>query len=222
MPASFAANVWATMVRRLVAALIVTAAPFVAPAQPVPPIFQPSDVPMADFPPRSDVQGAPPSDKPPLYDTKVYNPATASYFELKRPGGDFNWNKANEYAERAHYKGVRGRLAVIKNKETQDFLVKTFRPTISWIGLKYYCRLNALQWVSGEFWPLTSYANWGTRWNVSGASPNAEGLAGCDANDGHGVRGVHMWGHEGNYKWNVNGPAKIFYDFFVEYPTGQP
>ena len=210
------------MIRRFVAALVVIAAPHAALAQKVPPIFQPPDVPMADFPPRSEVQSAPPSEKPPLYDTKVYNPATASYFELKRPGGDFSWYKAQEYAENANYKGVRGRLAVVKNKETQDFLVKTFRPSIAWIGLKYYCKLNALQWVSGEFWPLTGYANWGTPWNLDGASPNHQRRSYCDASDFRRFNGVNMWGHEGNYKWNVNGAPKIFYRFFVEYPTGRP
>jgi hypothetical protein len=210
------------MIWRIVAALVVIAAPHAALAQKVPPIFQPPDVPMADFPPRSEVQSAPPSEKPPLYDTKVYNPATASYFELKRPGGDFNWYKAQEYAENANYKGVRGRLAVVKAKEIQEFLVNNFRPSIAWIGLKYYCRLNALQWTSGEFWPLTAYANWGTPWNLDGASPTNQGRSHCDAGDFKSFNGVHMWGHEGNFKWNVNGAPKIFYEFFVEYPTGRP
>jgi len=210
------------MIWRIVAALVVIAAPTAALAQKVPPIFQPGDVPMADFPPRSEVQSAPPSEKPPLYDTKVYYAATASYFELKRPGGDFNWFHAQEYAAKAHYKGVRGRLAVIKNKGTQDFLVKTFRPSIAWIGLKYYCGLNALQWVSGEFWPLTGYANWSTPWNVMGTSPHGQTLAECGGADAHGFRGVHIWGHEGNYRWNVNAGPKIFYDFIIEYPTGRP
>ena len=67
------------------------------------------------------VVGAPKSKG--VYDVKLYNPETRSYFEMvdfrkDNPGNIGTWRNAGKVAERRHFKGVRGRLAVIKTRET--------------------------------------------------------------------------------------------------------
>ena len=107
----------------------------------------------------------------PLYESKVYNPETKSHFELVRnqqPGlstrcrtcYEFSWAVAKRLAQQRTFKGVRGRLAVVKSRQVNDFLRETFRPErAAWIGLRYLCRFNKLQWITSEFHPNTGYAN---------------------------------------------------------------
>ncbi|CAN0577002.1 unnamed protein product, partial [Laminaria digitata] len=57
----------------------------------------------------------------------IYNPETKSYFELRidlpHPP---NWGTAVRYARTKTYKGVRGRLAVVKDLQTHSFLQANF------------------------------------------------------------------------------------------------
>jgi hypothetical protein len=163
------------------------------------------------------------------FNRPIYNPGTKSYFEYviniggKEYGGSrgVGWEQAKSYAETKTFHGVRGRLAVIKNKEANDFIVKHFKPEDgTWIGLRYFCDLHALQWVTGEIWPLTAYANWGRPWNVEGTKSTNVVRSSC-------LKfapwmGVHYWGAETGYKWNANGTGKYFEYMIIEYPTGKP
>ena len=71
--------------------------------------------------------------KKPIYNKPMYNPETKSYFELHFPGENmgsygewpqFNWRDAREYAPSRVFRGARGRLAIVKTKETNDFIVE--------------------------------------------------------------------------------------------------
>ncbi|MFQ5467905.1 MAG: hypothetical protein ACE5DS_07190, partial [Kiloniellaceae bacterium] len=67
----------------------------------------------------------------PLYNKRVYSPDAKSYFELVRVGkghslrgadiAAVNWANARKLAYGRAYKGVRGRLAVVKSRAVNDF-----------------------------------------------------------------------------------------------------
>jgi hypothetical protein len=111
-------------------------------------------------------------------------------------------------------------LAVVKDKETNEFIVKNFQPEDgTWIGLRYFCDLGALQWVTGEIWPPTAYQNWGRPWNIEGGHSTNQFRSKCTYFT---WQGVHYWGAQTGYKWNANGSGKYFSHMIVEYPTGKP
>ena len=89
----------------------------------------------------------------------VYNPETKSYFELRvdlpKPP---DWNTAVRYARTRRYKGVRGRLAIIKDVQTHSFLQANF-DTVgeTWIGLRYFCSFRKLVWVDGTEQPRRGF-----------------------------------------------------------------
>ncbi len=169
----------------------------------------------------------------PLYNKPVYDPATKSYFELyfpdrqaatrdRREAGRLTWAQADDIAKTQFHQGARGRLAVVKNLKTSIFLIRTFQPQRSaWIGLQYLCSYRVLQWVTGEIWPVTAYADWGPVWNVAGDQPYSQGRATCGNGSG-GALPVHYWGVAGRNKWNANEPRQAFATMFIEFPTGHP
>ena len=71
----------------------------------------------------------------------IYNPETKSYFELRvdlpKPP---NWRTAVRYARTKIYKGVRGRLAVVKDLQTHSLLKANFDICEkAWVRLRYFC-----------------------------------------------------------------------------------
>ena len=163
------------------------------------------------------------------FNKPIYNPDTKSYFEYYFPGTgllydaekQYGWEEASKVAATRSYHGVRGRLAVIKTPEVNKFIVQHLHPDDgTWIGLRWYCDLRTLRWVTGEFWPLDGYQNWGPVWNVEGTSPLNKDRASCLSFLPW--MGVHYWGPKGNYKWNANGSGKRFGWMIIEYPTGKP
>lgn len=168
-----------------------------------------------------------------LYNTKVYNPATKSYFELvQAKAGDsirgatipeIGWRKAAENAARMSYKGVHGRLAVVKTKQTNDFLLKTFQPSRpAWIGLRYWCHLNRLQWVTGDLFEAGDYANWGLIWAHDGGQAPTALANKPNCNEDVAYWPIHYWSVPEGFTWNATGLHKERYVYFVEYPTNHP
>jgi hypothetical protein len=187
----------------------------------------PPDIPLAPIG-NSVTPDAKPGSEGSVIDKPIYNPETKSYFEVHKvtraeSSGyipDVSWIRAKELAQSRVFRGTRGRLAIVKTAETHKFIVNNLRPPSgSWIGLRLICNGRTLQWVTGDFWPLSAYANWGKVWNSHGAAPNG---ARIDCNTGAAYLPVHYWGAEGGYKWNANGTAKHFYYAIIEYPTGKP
>ena len=165
-----------------------------------------------------------------LYDTPVYNPDTQSYFELVRVraghsirGKDIpaiTWGNARKLARGRVYKGARGRLAVVKSQEVSDFLRRTFQADEkAWIGLRYWCAYNRLQWVTGEFYALSEYANWDRIWNHEGGIHGETKQPVCNAHFRYWP--VHYWPVQDGFRWNANGMSKEARSFFLEYPTGK-
>jgi len=173
-----------------------------------------------------------------LLNTPVYNPETRSYFEFhvdqplkdgKLVGYDrensIEWYIANRRARNLVHKGVRGHLAIVKSQSVNDFLRETFKPEIpAWIGLRYWCAYNALQWVSGETHKTSAYKNWDAPWRYS-ALNRGEGDRAPPSCPTH-IRGnylpVHYWPVSQGFVWHANGMGKEFRGYFVEYPTGKP
>ncbi len=152
-----------------------------------------------------------------LLDTPVYNEQTKSYFSLKRfhvTYGGKNWSAANKAARRSYYKGVSGRLAVVKSREVEDFLIKTFRPpSPSWIGLRFFCKFRKLVWLTGETHPLIAYSNWHAKWYRTRVN--------CDQTANISWMPVYLTPNLTGPRWQAPGPAKYMMYYFVEYPTGK-
>jgi hypothetical protein len=160
----------------------------------------------------------------PLYDTPVYNSETKSYFELARAvargggGDDRNWESARRSASNRQFKGVRGRLAVVKSRQVNDFLRDTFQPNHrAWIGLRYWCRFRVLQWVTGDRLEPGDYQNWGPVWNQT-IDPNKRSQCFGDKDS---YLPVHYWQVHRGFRWNAISMGKAHRSMFIEYPTGK-
>lgn len=172
------------------------------------------------------------------YNKPIYNEKTKSYFELynptvKTPGANkagydpryqFFWDKAQRVAAGKIYKGVRGRLAVVNSPQIHSFLQKHFKlGEPAWIGLRYWCSFNKLQWVTGEIHPLSAFHRWGRVWNVDGPSPTGtKNSGGCEQGRAGRYLPVHYWSTKQGFFWNANGYRKGFSSLFIEYTTGKP
>jgi hypothetical protein len=175
------------------------------------------------------VEAAP--EREPVVNTPVYFPGTKSYFELvaavpgdwdRGPSSDpvIRWVAANTKAQQRMHKGVRGRLAVVKDRAVHDFLLQTFRPdNITWIGLRYWCGVNRTQWVTGEFHNRGSFSAWDHLWNRGGTFDVTTPVQACHSDQPYWP--VHYWGVDHGFRWNANGPLKAGRYYFVEYPTGK-
>lgn len=162
----------------------------------------------------------------PVFDKPMYDPASKSYFELHKvtrqenPGAEIPelpLDKAEHYASQRMFKGVRGRLAVVKSNETHLFLMQNFRPDqAAWIGLKYHCKLRQLRWVNGEQVTRNSFQPWDAEWDQSGN-------AGCIKGPGQADwMSVSYSPVQTGFRWVMKGARKHYVMYFVEYPTGQP
>ena len=150
----------------------------------------------------------------------VYNPATKSYFQLFNDNAGANkggrWDRAMKRAARKSYKGVRGRLAVVDSAEVHSFLQTEFALPLQkikegiWIGLRYWCSVRRLQWVSGDMHPPTAFKRWDRNW-ARNSRANCQG--------GGGYLPVYYTGGK-RFRWQATLSAKFFKWYFVEFPTG--
>lgn len=154
-----------------------------------------------------------------LFDVAVYDPYSKSYFELRHnPAGGrhvANWSEADRIARSKSYKGVRGRLAIIRSREANDFILKTFKPpNETYIGLRMACSEGfKLIWVDGKILSRKDYQNWGRMWHYPDAYLPCRGRAKYG--------GVVYNRLEGRPRWYVIAPAHATVAFLVEYPTGK-
>jgi len=171
-----------------------------------------------------------------LFNKPKYNPATKSYFELNSPdasdhskkevslSGPIGWTKANVLAARRSYNGVRGRLAVVDSLQTHNFLRENFLPQLAaWIGLRYWCNFNKLQWVTGKFHKRGKFHRWGPVWNHSAKTPKDDPnqKSYCERRNNKHYFLVHYWGTQYGFFWNANGRHKEINALSIEYPTGK-
>ncbi|MGE0744114.1 MAG: C-type lectin domain-containing protein [Rhodospirillales bacterium] len=159
-----------------------------------------------------------------LYNTPVYHAETKSYFELvpvphghsmrDKSSPETDWTHAMRFAAGRMFKETRGRLAVIKSQDTNDFLVRTFDPPQSaWFGLRFFCGVRKLIWVTGDVHPPNGFKNWGPTWQAPGDAPCAGGQQWAP---------IALARTDAGFRWEARGQAKEFFYYLVEYPTGKP
>jgi len=154
-----------------------------------------------------------------IFEKPMYNEETKSYFELVsiayyNNGVGVTWGKARHLAELRSFGGVQGRLAVIPSAQVDMFIRINFRPDENtWFGLYYDCSLKNLVWVTGEAFPRNGYANWREPW--------FRGHQGMFCNVGENKMPVFLAFAHPDHAWAIQLPAKWWYYYLVEYPTGK-
>ena len=150
-----------------------------------------------------------------LFNVPVYDPNSRSYFELRRFGiRGANWSEASRLARSKIFKGVRGRLAVIRSRETNEFIVKVIRPPDeTWIGLRLFCKGRKLFWVDGRLLSGKDYKNWGRRWHYPDRYYPCKERAK--------YAGIGYVRYQGVPRWWAMAPAHRTRAYLVQYPTGK-
>ncbi|VAV93170.1 hypothetical protein MNBD_ALPHA02-1257 [hydrothermal vent metagenome] len=145
-----------------------------------------------------------------------YNPASKSYFELvkmqKKPGMGTTWRTAKALVGKRFFKNTRGRLAIIKDINTHQFLLQNFSAKNYWIGLQYFCNTQTLKWVDGTDATRSKFTVWDTDWsNTNIRCANMDYMP------------VHYTTATGTkaLRWRASGPNKGYRMYLVEYPTGK-
>src|SRR5690606_15958204 len=83
----------------------------------------------------------------------------------------------------------------------------------TWFGLYYDCNNKTLNWVTGETLPKTGYANWRDPWY--------RGHPGLFCRVGSNIMPVFLALGHPDRAWAIQLPAKWWYHYIVEYPTGK-
>lgn len=152
-----------------------------------------------------------------------YNPTTQSYFALVDifPGW-FKWDQARRLATERMFKGARGRLAIIPNRDVDAFVVEHFSARLAHpavIGLRYWCGNRKLQWVDGTVQPNNDFGIWHIPWYRTPADS-------CGSLPKDSFMGVHYEAPRssmtGIMSLRAVGPHKGFHAYIVEFPTGAP
>lgn len=146
----------------------------------------------------------------------VYDPSSGSYFEfIQNPTGSSRWRYSRAVVNKRIYKGIRGRLAVIKTRETHEFLKKNLGVTVykdAWIGLRYHCSTRKLVWVTGEI------LRRGVDFEIWHRQLYYEKRNLCGGAITHLV--VYYMSMKGrSLYWRISGPEHGLFGAIVEYPT---
>ena len=150
----------------------------------------------------------------------VYDPSSGSYFEFIRyelHSSSSTWGRVRATVNKRTYKGIRGRLAVIKTRATHEFLRKNLGITMdAWIGLRYHCASGKLVWVTGEILRRgVDFEIWHSRWhyesrNVCGDFDGTENIK---------YLPVFYANLNGRLYWRASGPGHYMTGAIFEYPT---
>jgi hypothetical protein len=164
-----------------------------------------------------------------VYEKPVYNPATKSYFELVRVTQaqqeahkvgmtpETSWDKAAKFAASRVYKNTKGRLAIVKDQDTHEFIMTNLRPnTYAFIGLRYFCKDRQLRWVNNEVHPANGFKAWAPNWD------QGDNKICVGSNTGPWWMGVVYSSIGDGFRWVARGALKNWNLYIVEYPTGQP
>jgi len=145
-----------------------------------------------------------------------YNPASKSYFELFKLNtlGEFKtWEMAKEHAERKQFKKTFGRLALVKDAATHDFIIKHFKAKFFWIGLQYFCSSQTLRWTDGTIVTRENFSAWTTPWARHATYR-------CGNKTYMPVFYTSLTPTK-SLMWQASGPGKEYSMYLVEYPTGK-
>ena len=162
-----------------------------------------------------------------VIDRPVYNPQTKSYFELVRVSaaeGDVGiagteagmyWSSAQAAAQSRVFKGVHGRLAVVRDLPTTEWVEVTLQPpSVIWIGLRYVCNIRQLEWSDGTYFKRADWQIWDRHWY--------QGVGGFCQSQQSDWAGVTLVTSGQGVHWISWGFGKTFEYYLVEYPTGAP
>lgn len=155
-----------------------------------------------------------------LVNKPVFEPTSKSYFELAEIEGGLSYERAMRFARTKTFRNVRGRLAVIRSRQTQGFLDSIFRPDgEAWIGLRLYCPGRVLFWTDGKTLKRgKDYVNWGPNWHyVRNYIPCKPG----EKYAGVTLSPVDKAGYVGKgLRWFAIAPRHAVAYLIIEYPTG--
>ncbi len=159
-----------------------------------------------------------------------YNPETRSYFELRFDNvGQALWTDTLKAVKRLSYKGVPGRLAIVRTFETHNFLMERFRLTQpAWIGLHLDCRTGKLIWSDGNPMQPNEPNLWHTPWYrvkewtcASQRNSVATGKFSLMPVAYTPMKNLENAKAKQPFRWWATGPHKGYTAYFVEYPTGK-
>lgn len=153
----------------------------------------------------------------------VYDPSSGSYFEIIRNKNNKwagTWPVARAAVNKRIYKGIRGRLAVVKTRATHNFLRKNLGiPFDAWIGLRYHCSTRKLVWVTGEtlrrgvdleVWHRQFYYEGRNVCNVGSTTTYL--VVFYMGMERKGMKGSRLY-------WRISGPNHALIGALIEYPT---
>ncbi|WP_404379878.1 C-type lectin domain-containing protein [Caenispirillum salinarum] len=147
-----------------------------------------------------------------------YNPHTKSYFayvDMNIMGGAA-WRGVRKAAARKTYHGVPGRLAVVKDRQTHDWLREKFGDVIdkeTWIGLRYFCGARKLMWVDGTIMDRSPPGLWHPQWHRTWIMCGRVRME---------YMPVYYVGGGMQMVWQASGIDKFQISYLVEFPTGKP
>src|SRR5690606_20874978 len=94
------------------------------------------------------------------------------------------------------------------------FVRLTFRPdSNTWFGLYYDCGSKTLVYDNGETYPPKGYTNWRDPW--------FRGQSGMFCRVNSNLMPVYLAFSDADRAWAIQLPAKYYYYYLVEYPTGK-
>lgn len=155
---------------------------------------------------------------PPANIGPILDPVSKSYFELRvdnsAGGKKARWDTAHVRAASAYHEGRRGRLAVIKDQRTMEFIRQNFKFKVeTWIGLRFFCQFRKLIWVTGELHPLRERGLWHRQWYRNSRQR-------CVSQTSEPYMPVYLTeAASGPATWQATGSAKHFPYYLVEYPA---
>lgn len=149
----------------------------------------------------------------------IWNPHTKSYFGLVDSlSNSRTWDEAARAASSRWFKRTQGRLAVIPDRDTHDFVMTTFARALNddtWFGLRYFCSIRKLMWVDGRILETSPAGVWHPQWFRTAKSS-------CEGVRSMGYMPVYYRDMGGVASWQASGEIKRFYDYLIEFPTGKP
>lgn len=155
----------------------------------------------------------------------VLDKENGSYYELVPfPGdGKGTWDEAKAQAEARAYQGRKGRLAVVKTRQANRFILQHFaskEPNDEmWFGLTYHCDSRQLIWEDGTIVKPTDFTNWDNQWYWDYAITCQ--YSGNGLPDGKPYMTVFYKAANDGFTWQAAGANKVFNYLLVEYPVAK-
>lgn len=128
-------------------------------------------------------------------------------------GGNYRWANAKKLAESRYYKNTQGRLAIVNNIATHQFISRQFKGDYFWIGLQYFCKSKTLIWIDGSDATKSGFSVWASNW--------ARREIRCADMGYMPVHYTTSTTPGEALRWQASGPKKAYRMYLVEYPTGK-